>query len=111
MVESIEILADMFNIKNIEFLDMINKATILYNIFNDITLINNIIDSHYNRFNNINFIKLKFIFSNLSNNFSNLENSYYILENNKEISIEYSVIFCQKLVIINVISYVIGIGN
>ena len=101
LVESIEILADMFNIKNIEFLDMINKATILYNIFNDITLINNIIDSHYNRFNNINFIKLKFIFSNLSNNFSNLENSYYILENNKEISIEYSVIFCQKLVIIN----------
>ena len=49
LVESIEILADMFKIKNIEFLDMINKATILYNIFNDITLINNIIDSHYNR--------------------------------------------------------------
>ena len=100
-LESIEVLADIYNllkddisnshselaIKSIEIYEKCNNKKLIFDILND----------HYQVYNNIVFIKLKFIFSHLLNDFDNMNNSYSILETNNSVDANISILYCQKL--------------
>ena len=97
LIESIEVLADMYKLDYIDNSIIIKKSILIYEKFNNQKLIIDILDSHYSKYNDIEFIKLKFIFSNLFNDFNNLKKSYDLLKLNEKVNIDQTVIFCQKL--------------
>ena len=96
-LEAIEVLADMYRLDNIEHSDIINKSMSIYSTCDNQKLIFDILDSHYITYNNIDFIKIKLIFSHLFDDFDNMSHSYSSLKLNNEVDINNTILFCQKL--------------
>jgi len=100
-LESIEVLADIYNLLKDDFNDSHTELAIksieIYEKCNNKDLIFDILDDHYKVYDNIVFIKLKFIFSHLLDDFNNMNHSYSILESNNSTDTNVTILFCQKL--------------
>ena len=93
-LEAIEVLADIYSIDNSE---IISKSMNLYDACNDKKLIFDILDDHYIYYQNINFIRIKFIFSHLFDDYNAMKDSFSILESNNKTDLNNTLLFCQKL--------------
>ena len=97
LIESIEVLSDISDLNILTFFELREKSEYLIQYFNDKNLIFNILDDYYSKYQNINFIKLNFIFSDLFNDFDNLEKSFIILKAQNKINIDQVTLYCQNL--------------
>ena len=97
LIESLEILADLYEIESILYSKIVNKCKLINDNFSDYELIVSILDHHFDKYDNFNFIDLKFIFYYLNNDLINLKITFLQLEKHNHLNINNSLLFSKKL--------------
>ena len=101
LIESLEILADLYEIESISHSKIVNKCKLINDNFSDYELIVSILDHHSNKYDNFNFVDLKLIFYYLNNDLINLKTTFIQLQNNNNLNINNTLLYSEKLFDLN----------
>jgi tetratricopeptide (TPR) repeat protein len=97
IIESLEILADLYLIESISYSKIVNKCKLINDNFSDYKLTISILDHHSNKYDNFNFIDLKLIFYYLNNDLINLKKTFIKLQKHKKLNISNTLLYSEKL--------------